>query len=74
MCYSFLEARLESLKKDREIEVLENKNAQNELKRTFLWGSLGLMFILGLAIFNSQRKLLRKEKLLVEVEKDQARI
>lgn len=67
--FVFMQTRFESTKKDKEIALLEKERGLEDYKRNVLYVGLVALLLLSAVIFNRQRKLLKKEKQIVAIEK-----
>lgn len=67
--FAFMQTRFESAQKDREILKLENEKASDFFKKIVLWICVFFLLVIGLLIYNHQRKSIIKNKQLVDLEK-----
>ena len=67
--FAFMQTRFETSQKDKEIALLEKEKVLADTKRYMLFGGVILLAAAGFFVYNRQRKLLQKEKQLVEIEK-----
>ena len=67
--FAFMQTRFESSQKDQEILQLESDKKAGAYRKSLLQVCVGFLLALGFLIYNRQRKIIQKKKLLVELEK-----
>ncbi len=66
--FAFMQVKYESSEKDKKIAILENQTALEEFKLKMLIIGIVLLLVSGIVTINRQRKLIKKEKQLLQLE------